>query len=318
MARHDAGYKLLFSHAAVVADLLRGFVREDWVKEVDFQTLERVEGSYVHENLRTRESDMLWKVQWQGRSLYVYILLEFQSSVDPHMALRVLGYQVLLYQDLLKQKAFTPSGKLPPVFILVLYNGNRPWKAASDVAELIEAVPGGLEAYRPHLRYALLDESQIPEMELESERNLAVALFRLEKSRNLGALRREVGRMAAVPGLDDGLRRSVHTWLTQVLLPAKFPRVPLAEAGSLEEVHTMLAERVMEWTQEWKKEGLEEGLQKGLQKGRQDFLLSQMEERFGPLPMALRRRVEEIQDPEELKKIGKRLLAASSLDDLGL
>ncbi|HEX3128843.1 MAG TPA: Rpn family recombination-promoting nuclease/putative transposase [Thermoanaerobaculia bacterium] len=318
MARHDAGYKLLFSHAAVVADLLRGFVREDWVKEVDFQTLERVEGSYVHESLRARESDMLWKVRWRDRFLYVYILLEFQSSVDPHMALRVLEYQVLLYQDLLKQKAFTPSGKLPPVFILVLYNGKRPWQAASDVADLIEAVPGGLEAYRPHLRYALLDESQIPEMELESERNLAAALFRLEKSRDLEALKQEVGRLTAVPELDDSLRRSVRSWLTQVLIPAKFPGVSLAETGSLEEIHTMLAERVMEWTQEWKKEGLEEGLQQGRQQGRQDFLLSQIEERFGPLPHTLRHRIESIRDPEELKKIGRRLFAASSLDDLGL
>jgi hypothetical protein len=221
-------------------------------------------------------------------------------------------------QDLLKQKAFTPSGKLPPVFILVLYNGKRPWQAASDVADLIEAVPGGLEAYRPHLRYALLDESQIPEMELESERNLAAALFRLEKSRDLEALKQEVGRLTAVPELDDSLRRSVRSWLTQVLIPAKFPGVSLAETGSLEEIHTMLAERVMEWTQEWKKEGLEEGLQQGRQQGRQDFLLSQIEERFGPLPHTLRHRIESIRDPEELKKIGRRLFAASSLDDLGL
>ncbi len=314
MARHDAGYKLLFSHAAVVADLLRGFVREDWVKEVDFGTLERVEGSYVHESLEARESDMLWKVRWRDRFLYVYILLEFQSSVDPHMALRVLEYQVLLYRDLLKQKAFTPSGKLPPVFILVLYNGKRPWQAASDVADLIEAVPGGLEPYRPRLRYALLDESRIPEMELESERNLAAALFRLEKSRDLEALKLEVGRLTNIPGLDESLRRSVRSWLTQVLVPAKFPGVSGAEPGNLKEIQTMLAERVMEWTQEWK----EEGRQQGLLEGRQDFLLSQIEERFGPVPQAMRRRVEGVQDSEELKEIGRRLLGASSLDDLGL
>ncbi|HEX3128241.1 MAG TPA: Rpn family recombination-promoting nuclease/putative transposase [Thermoanaerobaculia bacterium] len=213
---------------------------------------------------------------------------------------------------------------MPPVFILVLYNGKRPWQAASEVADLIEAVPGGLEAYRPRLRYALLDESQIPEMELESERNLAAALFRLEKSRDLEALKQEVGRLAAAPGLDDGLRRSVQTWLTQVLLPAKFPGASMAETEGLKEIHTMLAERVMEWTQEWKKEGLEEGLQRGRQEGRreglaafQDFLLVQMEERFGPLPSSVRPRIEQIQDPEELKTLGKRLLAASSLDDLG-
>lgn len=341
MANHDEGYKLLFSHACLVADLLRGFVKEDWVKEVDFEHLERVEGSYVSEKLRRRESDMLWKVRWRSRSLYVYILLEFQSRVDRFMAVRLMGYLALLYQDLIKQKAFTRSGRLPPVFLLVLYNGKWRWLSALDVAELIEPVPGGLEAYRPHLRYALLDKTQIPEMALESERNLAAALFRLEKSRDLDEFRRAVALIAAETQFDDSFRRSVHTWMTLVLLPTKFPELPLTEARSLEEVETMLAENAKRWTREWKREGmqeglkkgreegLEKGLKKGLQEGREeglekglqvtrDLLLSLMANRFGPVPTKIRRKVQGIKEAEELKKLGNRLLVASSLDDLGL
>jgi hypothetical protein len=37
---HDHAYKLLFSHADMVADLLRGFVREDWVAQQDLKTTE--------------------------------------------------------------------------------------------------------------------------------------------------------------------------------------------------------------------------------------------------------------------------------------
>jgi hypothetical protein len=36
---HDHAYKLLFSYPQMVADLLRGFVREDWVQQLDFSTL---------------------------------------------------------------------------------------------------------------------------------------------------------------------------------------------------------------------------------------------------------------------------------------
>lgn len=321
MANHDEGYKLLFSHASLVADVLRGFIKEDWVKEVDFESLERVEGSYVSEKLRRRESDMLWKVRWRGRSLYVYILLEFQTRVDRFMGVRLMGYLALLYQDLIKQRAFTRSGKLPPVFLLVLYNGKRRWLSALDVADLIEPVPGGLEAYRPHLRYALLDEGRIPEMELESERNLAAAFFRMEKSRDVEELRRAIGRMTAESRLDESLRRSVHTWVTEVLIPARFPEFPLAEARSLEEVQTMLAENVKQWTREWKREGMEEGLEKGRTEGVrafQEFLLSGMAERFGPLTNEVRRRVKRVEDLDELKGLAKRLLTASSLEDLGL
>lgn len=41
---HDSSYKLLFSHPAMVEDLLTGFVHEDWVAELDFATL-RLENS---------------------------------------------------------------------------------------------------------------------------------------------------------------------------------------------------------------------------------------------------------------------------------
>jgi hypothetical protein len=44
---HDASYKLLFSHARMVEDLLRGFVHEAWVHDVDWTTLERVSDSQI-------------------------------------------------------------------------------------------------------------------------------------------------------------------------------------------------------------------------------------------------------------------------------
>src|SRR3978361_533164 len=102
---HDNGYKALFSHPEMVADLIRGFVHEDWVRDLDFTTLERVEGSFVTPRLQRRESDIVWRVRWGGdRWLYVYLLLEFQSTVDPFMALRLMVYVGLLYQHLIKQK----------------------------------------------------------------------------------------------------------------------------------------------------------------------------------------------------------------------
>jgi len=54
MAKHDSAYKLLFSHAQMVEDLLKGFVREEWVEKLDFSTLEKVNGSYVSDDLRQR------------------------------------------------------------------------------------------------------------------------------------------------------------------------------------------------------------------------------------------------------------------------
>jgi hypothetical protein len=191
VAEHDSGYKLLFSHPEMIEDLIRGFVHEDWVRDLDFSTLEKVSGSYVAPNLMPRESDVVWRLRWKGdRVLYVYLLMEFQSKVDPSMALRMMVYLGLLYQDLLKRGETAPSGKLPPILPLVLYNGYAPWGAAREISELIEEVPGGLERYRPRLRYCLLDEMRMADSELESLRNLAATMFRLEKSRGTEAMER--------------------------------------------------------------------------------------------------------------------------------
>ena len=175
---HDHSYKHLFSHPEMVADLLRGYVREPWVEQLDFTTLTRVNDGYVSDDLREREDDIVWRIRWQGddqRWLYVYLLLEFQSRPDRFMALRLMTYLGLLYEDLRKAGQLTAAGKLPPVLPLVLYNGRRRWRAPEDIAELIETIPGGLERYRPSLRYLLLDEGRFADQPAARLHRLAQA-----------------------------------------------------------------------------------------------------------------------------------------------
>ena len=48
----------------MVEDLLRGFVKEDWVQELDFSTLEKVNASFVSDDLKDREDDVIWRMRW--------------------------------------------------------------------------------------------------------------------------------------------------------------------------------------------------------------------------------------------------------------
>jgi predicted transposase/invertase (TIGR01784 family) len=315
VADHDNGYKLLFSHAEMVADLLRGFVHEDWVRHLDFSTLEKVGAGYVSDDLRNRESDVVWRLRWRGSEqwIYVYILLEFQSTVDPFMAVRVMTYVALLYQDLIRQKHFTPSGKLPPVLPVVMYNGNPPWGAALDVADLVEALPGGLGRYRPRLAYCLLDETRIPDSELESLQNVAAALFRLEKSQGPEDIERVLATLIEWMEDQAELRRAFATWIIKVLLPARLPGVAIPGVADLQEVKSMLAERVKEWTEDWKQQGLEEATHQA-----RSILLLDLEKRFGPLSDETRQRVEALSSVEEVMRLGLRVGSAPSLASLGL
>jgi len=90
---HDSSYKQLFSHPQMVKDLLRGFIQEDLVTELDFRTLTKVSGSYISDDLRDREDDIIWKVRWHKQKdewLYIYLLIEFQSTVDRFMAVNAI------------------------------------------------------------------------------------------------------------------------------------------------------------------------------------------------------------------------------------
>lgn len=147
---HDSSYKLLFSEPEIIIDLLQGFVHEPWVKELDFSTLEKVSGSYITDDLRSREDDVIWRVKYQQSWIYVYLLIEFQSTIDNYMAVRLMTYMGLLYQDLIKTKQLTANKQLPPIFPVVLYNGEKRWDAATELKDLIVKVPGGLENTCPH------------------------------------------------------------------------------------------------------------------------------------------------------------------------
>ena len=137
---HDASYKLLFSHAEMIKDLLQGFVPQSWVQALDFSTLEKVNASYVADDLRNRHDDVVWRVRFQDHWLYVYLLLEFQSTVDRFMAVRILSYTGLLYQDLIRGQSLHQD-RLPPVLPIVLYNGEPRWKAAVELSALIHPAP---------------------------------------------------------------------------------------------------------------------------------------------------------------------------------
>ena len=117
---HDESYKLLFSHQEMVESLIRDFVPEEWVHELDFSTLEKQGGSYVTDDLRERHDDIIWRVKWRGRWCYLYLLFEFQSDVDVWMAVRIMVYEGLLFQDLIKSGQVKAGDLLPPVFPLVL------------------------------------------------------------------------------------------------------------------------------------------------------------------------------------------------------
>jgi len=267
MGDKDKSYKLLFSHAQMVEELLRDFVREDWVKQLDFSTLEKYNNSFVTEDLKERFDDVIWTVRWGRQRLYIYILIEFQSEIDHFMSVRIMTYLGLLYQDLIMSETVKTGQKLPPVLPIVLYNGAQRWKNSPlDIREAIGKAPRGLDRYLPQLRYLLIDEGYYADRELESIKSLVSALFQLERQQTPEDVCKIITKLIEWLRAPEqqSLRRAFTVWLGRVLLPDRYPGEAIREFHDLQEVHAMLSETVKSWPAQWMAKGREEGREEAL------------------------------------------------------
>jgi predicted transposase YdaD len=115
LKKHDRSFRLLFSQPRLIEDLMRRFVGRGgtWIDDLDFSTLERVSTAHISEALASRDGDVGWRVRLKSAPIFIYLLVEFQSTNDRFMALRESVYMGLFLQQILKQGGLTPEGLLP-------------------------------------------------------------------------------------------------------------------------------------------------------------------------------------------------------------
>ena len=274
--KHDASYKSLFANPRTVADTLRCALQE-LATSLDFSTLERLPASFVTEHLRQRQADMLWRVQIAGGGwLYLLVLLEFQSTVDRRMALRMMDYTARVLQGL-DRNDLGPGGEFPFVLPIVVYNGGRRWNAATDIRDLFPPVPEQLVGYVPRHRYLLI-ELQALDASVSPPENVLSMIARLEQARSLERLKELVVSLvnwlerAGEPRLLD----SFNAWIKLVLegktdMAASAPEPTVKQE---EQAEMTLIERVQKWREEERRRGRVEG--------ERELVYRLVSRRFGP------------------------------------
>lgn len=316
---HDTGYKELFSHPEFVQQLIEGFVSSEIAGLMDFTTLKNHSGNYITPLFEERLEDLVWSVEarWEGdtQRVFLYILLELQSSVDQRMPIRLLHYVACFYDHLLKTRQTTPSKGFPPVLPIVLYNGTRPWTACEDVYHMVQPEPPAfLRVYQPHLRYYLVDEGRYTDEDLAERTTPLSGVFGIENATgDRQALQRAVDRIVAIIQADPNKQRIdeiVTRWLKRHLqwLGAE---INLERLNSVVEDKEMLAENLENWA---KKERLE-GRQEGEVIGQRHILQRQLGLKFGELPAWVQQRLNEA-TTEQLEDWSAFILTANSLDEV--
>ena len=312
---HDSSYKYLFSAPELVRDLIMGFVPDEWLHSLDYGTLERVPGSYITDDFRARADDVVWRLKVGGEWVYLYLLIEFQSSVDRYMALRMMVYMGLLYQDLIKRGEVLSDGRLPPVLPIVLYNGTSLWKAPTDIFDLIPVVPGMVEQYKPRFKYLLIDENAYGERDLASLKNLVAAVFRIERPADPETIQALLRLLEEWLVDRPDLQRMIARWIRATLMRKPAYRIVLPQIDDLQELRIMLADRLEEWAHGYEAKGMQKGMQQGMQQGEAQALQKLLTKRFGWISPDISARIATA-PKEQIDMWLDRVLDAPTLDDI--
>ena len=268
--RYDKAYKMLLGNPDAFCRFMRSLVDEKFAQRVQPQNIEQVNKSFITKEGREYESDLIYKVIIDSKyEAYFYILMEFQSSPDRLMPLRMLNYVVQFWQSLESAKA----GKLPAVFPIVLYNGDPKWNAATDILQCIENA-GIPEKYLPKMSYYLIDISKIEKL-TEMDTLVASVVYAEQHSEDnqrkdyiekLGHLAKEI-----VP---NDLREIFLNWFVTISTGTMPSEKILQMQDTLKErggsMLATLGERIYnEGREEGIEQGIEKGIQTGIQKGRE-------------------------------------------------
>ena len=274
---------------------MREFVPQRLVAGLDFSGLQRVNPKFHsgRRSARRREADVIWRLPTrEGSDIYLYLLIEFQSESDGWMAVRTQVYQGLLWQQVIDEQKLQVGARLPPLLLLVLYNGERRWKAATTTSELIALSPdSALWPWQPQVHYHLLDMRAFPQDELARRRSLAALLFRLEQ-RHLPEEFKELldevmGWFRQHPGCER--LQGLFVELIREIVAGR--GIKLSGSRSLSQMKTNLSTLADYWREQWLAEGEAKGMEKGKAEAKAEALICLLAERFGAVAPSRQKRI---------------------------
>ena len=274
---NDGIHKFAYRLRELFADLLR-LVVPALAAELDFARAKELPTTYVDSagsRLAHRVGDMAWLVPGRsdsraGAVFRLVVVVEFQSTVNRHMAHRMRDYGRLAHERLAGGEA-GPLALLP----IVLYNGSERWTAPGAAAELPAALsPAAQLELAPFQGWdyvllsleRLLADGGLARLPLA---NRAAATLRLQAERTPSALlagfRREWVRFAGPA--EAAMRRVLHMWTAALLadMGGVEPALPaLAELEGLEggtEMATVSQALLGKWYQDVRAEHVAEGIE---------------------------------------------------------
>ena len=318
---HDRFFRESFGRVHIARNYLEEYLPDPVLALLDLDTLTLQDGSFIDEEMREHQTDLLYQVQLkEGGTATIYLLFEHKSFPDVLVALQLLRYMVSQWQQQVKEKV-----PLTPIIPLVVYHGERTWQVATEFSALLD-VPEALQQYQPNFRYHLSDFSHLSDETIRGEIWLRVCLSVLRAVLN-PYLRHELGDLVKLmfrlqdqgTGLD--YIRTILYYLsdaTQKVTRADLEQVLLSQGAEGERVMATIAqEYIQEGIQLGIEQGIEQGIERGIERGRikmlQEDVLDLLHIRLGQVMPAVGKRITAVTDITILRQLHREAAMAETM-----
>lgn len=132
---HDALFKRSLQEKKIMQQWLKAHLSPATLGYLDLETLTLAPNEHLPKINRKLFSDIVYRCDIKGKSGYIVVAAEHQSTADKNLAFRVLRYSLELMDNHLKQG----YKKLPIVLPIVLYSGSRsPYPHTMDIFDCFE------------------------------------------------------------------------------------------------------------------------------------------------------------------------------------
>ncbi|MGD2088036.1 MAG: Rpn family recombination-promoting nuclease/putative transposase [Candidatus Aminicenantes bacterium] len=143
---HDGVTRGFLDEKEVAASFLKEYLPAEITRELDFRTLKVSKDTFVDRKISRYFADILYETKLKHNRLFIYLLFEHKSAEEKMVGFQFLQYMVKIWEKYLKQNR--DAAKLPPIFPILIYHGEKEWKVETRFLYLFD-VPTYLEKYIP-------------------------------------------------------------------------------------------------------------------------------------------------------------------------
>lgn len=273
------------------------------------------------------EADIVYKANIDDEEVIFYTLLEFQSTIDYRMPLRLFFYINEILREYTKNlteetKKNRKGFKVPAVVPIVLYNATRKWNVPiyfRDIVNKNELFGENIVNFK----YSIIDVNhQYTKEELIENNNITSAIFLLDQKVDpLESFERLKAVASKFNKLTNREKEILKHWLRNTVDETIRENVVEILEANREGVENMVANNAF-MIKEMKEKVEKEGIEKGIEKERESSRLKDIRrvknlliKKFGDLNSDYNEKIENL-DSDKLNLIIEDILDIESIKDV--